>query len=70
MSDKFLDTVSARITPDLHRQALILAGLDGLTISSLINSLLSEYVEGKRSLHLQLSRAFGEADGLRDLPHP
>lgn len=69
MSEKLLDTVSAKVTPDLHRQALILAGLDGQTVSSLINLLLTEYVAGKRSLHLQLSRAFGEVDGLQDLPH-
>lgn len=66
MSEKRLDTVSARITPDLHQQIALLAHTDGITLSDLINNLLVEYRDGKLALHLQLSRAFDKMTDLQD----
>ena len=67
MSEKLLDTVSGRICPELHQQIALLANLDGLTVSSLITHLLTDYAQRKYALHLQLSRAFGTVGDLQDI---
>lgn len=68
MSDKLTDTVSSKISHKLHQQSLINGALDGYTMSSLIEHLLTEYVDGKRALYLQLSRAFDDGASKSDLP--
>ena len=61
---KRLDTISSRISPDLHQQVAILANMDGMTVSGLVEHLLLQYKEDKRDTYLQLRQAFEGCQGL------
>ena len=65
MHDKRSATVSARVSPELEIAAKSIARLSGMTMSDLIEHLLSGYVHEKRRAYLELSQVFGDSEDLQ-----